>query len=307
MSEDLGSKYVQYKTLLYQRHLDSGTWVLNRDLQKNQFADFGKGDSLFYTTILLAALALENNKPDYLTLLKSLNEQSFSPGMYPRYRDMFDTSKDPYHTFILALLYGMASFPGNLYIRQTLSGLVDGVRKHDYHLVNPDGSKTLNGDMSGLKPVFGRIEGSTSPGYFLSLLVFPAYSFLLNLFRRSYFNNFMIANEYLMLESCTPVGIPRWCLKGSVRMFSLVNRDNPYALMLRDIVAGSGKHEPQVRAILQTFPGTHLPNEGDRVTNSDVLWQIDPRDWQTPNSQCVYEFAGVDFLILYRLYVKHYS
>lgn len=142
--------------------------------------------------------------------------------------------------------------------------------------------------------------------YFLSLLGFPAYSFLLNILRRSYFNNFMVANEYLMFESCTGNGFSRWFLKQSARVFALVNRNNPYFLMLRDLIAGSDKFRTDVQKILETFPDSHLPNESDHITNSDILWQIDPRDWETPNTQFTHEFAGADFLILYRLYVKHY-
>ena len=306
MSDELESKYRSYKTWLYERHLDSGTWVLNRDLKQNQLADFGKGDSLFYTTILLAALALEGNEEQFVTLLKALNQESFAQGMYPRYHAMFDTSKDPYHTFILALLYGRAAFPNNSDVSKALAGMINGITVSNYTLKNPDGTQTKNGDMTGLKPVFDRIAGLTSPDYFLSLLAFPVYSFILNIFRRSYFNNFMVANEYLMLESCTPSGAARWFLRQSARAFAFVNRDNPYFLMLRDIIVGSETFKPQVQKILETFPDSHLPNESDRITNSDVLWQIDPRDWETPNTEFTHEFAGVDFLILYRLYVTHY-
>lgn len=132
MSDELESKYRNYKSWLNQRHLDSGTWVLNWDLKQNQFADFGKGDSLFYTTILLAALALEGNEQEFVTLLGALNQQSFAPGMYPRYHGMFDTSKDPYHTFILALLYGRIAFPENSEVTQTLAGIIDGVKASNY-------------------------------------------------------------------------------------------------------------------------------------------------------------------------------
>ena len=113
MSDELESKYRNYKTWLYERHLDSGTWVLNWDLKQGRLADFGKGDSLFYTTILLAALALEGNEEQFVTHIRALNQECFAQGMYPRYHAMFDTSKDPYHTFILALLYGRATFPQN--------------------------------------------------------------------------------------------------------------------------------------------------------------------------------------------------
>ncbi len=307
MSDELESKYRQYKALLYQRHLDSGTWVLNWDLQRNQPADFGKGDSLFYTSILLAALALEENEEQFLALVNALNQQSFARGMYPRYTGTFDTSKDPYHTLILALLYGSIAFPQNTTVRETLSDIIQGVRDNRYSLKNPDGSPTRDGDMSGLRPVFDLVGGRSSPLYFLSMLVFPLYSFILNISRRSYFNNFMVANEYLMLECCVKNGAARWCLKQSAKLFSLVNRNNPYILMLRDLILGSDRFEQDVSRILQTFPDSHLPNEADRITNSDVLWQIDPRDWDTPNAQNTHEFSGVDYLILYQLYSRHYG
>ena len=306
MGPDLQTKYVIYKTLLRKNHLDSDTWVLNWDITQNKFADFGIGDSLFYTTIYLTALALEKNEPEFTSLLTALNQHRYAKGMYPRYRNVFGVSKDPYYTLILGLVYGTQTFKGNLVVSESLNEIIEGVQANEYHLKDPDGKNTEQGDMSDFKPVFAAIKGENPFDFWLSLWFSPAYSALINLARRSYFNNFMIANRYLILNACMKGTFARLLLTQSAKAFASVNDNNPYFLMVRDIVTGSRNSQNEVEKILGTFPEDHLPNEGDRITNSDVLWQIDPRDWETPNAQFKLEFSGIDYMILYQLYNNHY-
>jgi len=306
MAHNLESKYRNYKTWLKQRHLDDGTWVLNWDLRQNQFAEFGKGDSLFFTAIYLTALAVEGNQEEFAALLSALNKQKYAKGMYPRYRERFDTSKDPYYPLMLALVCGMFAFPQNSLAKESLDDIIHALMENDYRLKNPDGSETTHGDMGAFRPIIACIQGRSSLKYFISLGIMPAYSFILHLVRRSYFNNFMIASQYLIYDICTRGMLARGLLKLSVQGFASVNRRNPYFLMIRDRIAGSRKHQAKVEQILEFFPDDHLPNEGDHITNSDVLWQIDPRDWETPNTEFIHEYSGADYMVLYQFYKKHY-
>lgn len=302
----LERKYTDYKTWLVERHLDDGTWVLNRDVPHDRFADYGTGDSLYYTCLFLTALAVERNEPEFTARLTALNAASYAKGMYPRYRDRFDTSKDPYVMLFLALAYARDAFPDNTLVRNTLSAVTDGVREQGYQLKNPDGSATPHGQLDDLRPVMDALNGTITVAYYTTLFGAPVYSRVINTARRSYFNNLMLAGQYLVYHLCTRGGLARFTLSQSTRAFASVNSDNPFMLMLRDMIVGSRTHEVQIAAILERFPSDHLPSEWDHITNSDVLWQIDPRDWETPNQGNVHEYSGVDYLILYQFYKRHY-
>ncbi|MGH7491627.1 MAG: hypothetical protein ACREOO_04460 [bacterium] len=306
MNRALETKYHNYKKWLRDRHLDNQTWVLNWDLRQNQVAEFGKGDALFFSGILLAALAIEKNEAEYIALLQALNRQKFAPGMYPRYPDKFNTSKDQYYPLILALVYGTLTFPEQPLVQETLRELVQAVKEKGYQLKNPDGTNTPHGDMSGFRPIFSLIEGRASLRYYLSLGILPGVSAAIYVADKSYYNNFMIGCQYLMYHLFVKNNFERWSLQRSVKGFAGINKNNPFFLMVRDLILRSREHQDQVEEILATFSEAHLPNDLDPIAHSDVLWQRDPRDWANANTDLVHEYAGIDYMILYQFYTKFY-
>jgi hypothetical protein len=305
--DELAAKYQNYKEWLLGRHFDNTTWVLNWDLRKGSFAEFGKGESLFYTSIFLTALALEGNEPQYTALLTALNEEKYAPGMYPRYRQTFDTSKDPYYQFILALVYGQLVFPQNLLIQTTIADIINAIRANRYRLKNPDGSSTTYGSMIGFIPLFRCIEGKHPLFYYLALLIFPLYAFIRKiLLRENYYNLLMMGSHYLIYHLNKRFGVDRWFLKISVMVFAFIERKNPFFLMMRDLIFGSRKYIRKVENILKIFPGERLPNDEEPIAHLDVLWQRDPAIWRNYQSRLRYEYSGVDFMILYQFYRRFY-
>jgi hypothetical protein len=304
--QNLETKYYNYKTWLRQRHLDRSTWVLNWDLQKNAPAELGKGDSFFYTSIFLSALALEGNEAEFTALLSAINRTSYAKGMYPRYWNTFDVSKDPYYQFLLALVYARRAFPENYLVKETLENLIEGIEQNGYYLKNPDGSETTHGGVQAFRAIFATIRGNASPEFYVSLFTLPLSSLALNTARHNYYNNFMYAAQYLIYGETVKGGAARRLLKHSAAIFAKINNNNPYMLMIADIILDKQKYRSRVENILDMFPSNHLPNESDSITNSDVLWQHDPRDWENKNASTIQEFAGVDYLILFQLYRQHY-
>ncbi len=306
MSAELASKYSNYKKWLRRRHLDNDTWVLNWDLQQNQFAEFGNGDSLFSTAIFLTALMLEKNEAEAGALLRAVNTQKYSQGMYPRYYDKFNTSKDQYYPFLTALIYGHLLFPKNALFKETLHEIIQAVKGHNYNLKNPDGSNSEHGDMNGFRSIFAMVEGRPTSSFFLSMWISPNYSSVINLAERSYFNNFMMACHYLMCHVYATGFIKRWCLKKSVGSFAKRNSNNPFILMVRDLIFGDKQYQTEVENILRIFSAEHLPNDKDDLAHSDVLWQRDPRNWPNPKVELRHEYAGIDYMILYQFYERYY-
>jgi hypothetical protein len=307
IQDELAAKYQNYKQWLWERHFDSRTWVLNWDLRIGSFAEFGKGEGLFYSAIFLSALALEGNESEYTALLSALNKEKYAPGMYPRYRQTFDTSKDPYYQFILALVYGQLVFPQNLLIQTTIAEIIDAIRANDYQLKNPDGSGTTYGSMIGFIPVFRCLEGKYPLFYYLSLLIFPLYAFIRKiLLRKNYYNLLMMVSHYLIYHLHKRFGVERWFLKISVMVFAFVERRNPFFLMVRDLIFGSQKYLRKVENILKVFPGDRLPNDEEPIAHLDVLWQRDPAIWRNHEPSRRYEYSGVDYMILYQFYRRHY-
>lgn len=306
MSQDLEAKYHNYKRWLRERHLDDQTWVLNWDLQKNQFAEFGTGDSLFFTGILLTALAIEKNAEEFNALLQAVNRQKFAKGMYPRYTEKFSTSKDQYYPLILALVYATLTFPDNALAKDTLREIVEAVKENGYALKNPDGTETTYGDMRGFKPIFGLIEGKASLGYYLSLGVLPGYSAIIYVSEKSYYNNFLIGCQYLMYHLFVRNNFERWSLQRSIKRFAGINKNNPFFLMVSDLICRSKSHQAEVEKILEIFSAEHLPNDLDEIAHSDVLWQRDPRNWATAKPALVHEYAGIDYMVLYQFYGRFY-
>jgi hypothetical protein len=306
MNQDLETKYHNYKKWLRERHLDHQTWVLNWDLRQNRFADFGTGDALFFTGIFLTALAIEKNAAEFIALLQALNRQKFAKGMYPRYPDLFNTSKDQYYPLILALVYGTLTFPDQPLIKETLREILEAVRENGYQLKNPDRTDTAHGDMSGFKPIFGLLEGRASLFYYLSLGLLPGISVAIYLADKSYYNNFMIGCQYLMYHLFVKNNIERWSLQRSIKGFAGINKNNPFFLMVHDLIFRSRKYQAQVEGILETFSESHLPNDLDPIAHSDVLWQRDPRDWANAKAELVHEYAGIDYMVLYQFYKKFY-
>lgn len=306
MSAELAAKYANYKKWLRQRHLENETWVLNWDLQQNQFAEFGKGDALFFTSIFLVALVLEKNEAEAEAALRAVNAQKYAPGMYPRYYHKFNTSKDQYYPLLAALIYGHLLCPGNALIKETLHEIIQTVAGNDYKIKNPDGSNSESGDMNGFRPIFAMVEGHSTFSYFLSMWLAPNYSATINLAEKSYFNNFMLAWHYLMCHVYATGFIKRWLLKKSAGAFAERNANNPFFLMVRDLISGSKEHQAEVEKILRVFSGEHLPNDKDDLAHSDVLWQRDPRNWATPKPELRHEYAGIDYMILYQFYARYY-
>jgi len=306
MNQAFETKYHNYKKWLRERHLQDGTWVLNWDLQQNQFAEFGKGDALFFTGILLTALAIERNEAEYVALLQAVNRHKFTPGMYPRYPGKFSTSKDQYYPLILALVYGTLLFPGQALARETLREIIDAVRANNHRLKNPDGTETRHGDMNGFKPVFNLIEGRASFNYYLSLGVLPGLSAAVNAAEKSYYNNFMIGCHYLLYHLFVKNNFERKALQWSSRRFAGVNKNNPFFLMVRDLICRNREHQAEVEKILAIFTDAHLPNDKDDIAHSDVLWQRDPRNWPNAKAELVHEYAGIDYMLLHQFYAKFY-
>jgi len=306
MDENLEVKYYQYKTWLKERHLFDNIWVRNWDVKNNDFHWFGKRDSLFYTSIYLTALALEKNEGEYIDLLKALNETRYAKGMYPRHTGEYDTSKDPYYTLIMALAYGIKMFPNNSIIAETLDEIIQGVRENNYKLKNPDGKETKHGGMSAFKPIFACIEKQFSLLYWLTVWVSPTISYLINRARKSYYNNFMFASQFLIYHLYIDKNRARETLKSSANKFAEINKNHPYFLMVRDVICNERKHQAEVEKILETFPEKHLPNDLDPITHSDMMWHRDPRDWASAKSKLEREYSGIDYMNLYQFYRMHY-
>lgn len=307
LHEDLENKYQNYKKWLRERHWDDFIWVLNWDLRKKEFAEYGKGDSLFYTGIYLTALALEKNEAEFIALLKVLNKQKYNKGMYPRYRNTFDTSKDPYYQLVLALVYGSLSFPGNSLVKKTLREIIGAVRENRYYIKDPDGRKTTYGNMIGFIPIFRSIENKAFDLSYLALLSMPVYTLLRRFIQGDhYYNLMMVASHYLIYHPLKKNPADRRVLKWSASVFAFKERKNPYFLMVRDLIGGSQIHRAAVENILRQFPGSRLPNDEEPLAHLDVLWQRDPIHWENHKSQWRYEYSGIDYMILYQFYVRHY-
>jgi hypothetical protein len=227
--------------------------------------------------------------------------------MYPRYRETFDTSKDPYYQLLLGLVYGRRSFPQNSLIEETLDEIIEAVRGNLYYLKNPDGSRTTYGNMIGFIPIFRSIKGIRAYSYYFALVLFPVYAFIRQFFYDAkYFNLLMMASHYLIYHLHRKGSRERAFLRLSINLFALVEKKNPYFLMIRDLINGSRTHRREVENILMSFPETHLPDDEEPLAHLDVLWQRDPRTWKNRLSQLRYEYSGVDYLLLYQFYLMHY-
>ncbi len=315
--EALEQQYQQYKTWLKERHLDAETWVLNWDIKQEAFAEYGIGDSLFYTGIYLTALALEKNEAEFTAILEKLNQHKYLPGMYPRYPNTFKTSKDPYFQLVLALVYAGEAFPNNTLLKETLDEIVINLKANKFRLrEHPDicqettGSSDCNtrhGNLLELKPIVAAMDGKTTLLYYLALLGLPAYTLFRKLFiKGKYFNLFMFAAQYLMYHLLVKGSISRGLLKLSVKTFATIEKRNPYFLMICDLIAGKQKHRSAVEEILAAFPQTHLPNDEEPIAHQDVLWQRDPESWPNSEPQVRFEYSGIDFMVMWRFYMRHY-
>lgn len=310
MIEEFQSRYEHYKAWIKQRHLFEDTWVRNWDMQKNQLAGFGKRDSLFYTTIYLTALALEENEPEFNEILNGLNNASYAKGMYPRHPGEFDVSKDPYHTLLLALTYGKKLFPNNSLISHTITNIIEGIRENNYKLQNPPdykgGGPTTHGNMVTIKPLLDVIEGNVPFTFYFSLGASPFYSWMINMAHKAYYNNFMTACIYLIFHLYLKKGLARSMLKLSAKGFANVNYNNPFFDMIRDLLCGDKANQAEIEAILHKFPTDHLPQDLDHITHSDMMWQRDPRDWPKDKQKQEHEYSGADFMILFQFYRQFY-
>ncbi len=306
MSQELHKKYLNYLSLLPNDHLFQEIWLRNKDMINGGLAEFGKRDSLFYTSCQLTAAVLADDKTLFEKILNGLREEKYAPGMYPRHPDEFDTSKDPYFPLVLALVLATKHWPQDELARETLREIIDSIRASGYTIINPDGQPSSHGDMKPFKPIFKAIEGKQSFGFWFNLMISPAFSSVINRLRKSYYNNFMIAMQYLIFHYCISGGLQRRFLRHSVSRFARSNRNNPFFLMVCDLICSETKFRAQVEEILNEFPAEHLPNDLDPITHSDMLWVRDPRDWPKPKEKLEREYTGVDFMLLYQFYRAHY-
>ena len=306
MSENLQKKYQFYLSSLPEDHLFKDIWLRNKDMITGGLAEFGKRDSLFYTSCQLVAVVLSGDEPDFNRMMQGLSAEKYAPGMYPRHPDEFDTSKDPYFPLVLALLLAAKRWPDNPHARPSLDEIIESIRRSGYTILNPDGSPSSHGDMKPFKPIFRAIEGKTSFGFWFNLLISPLFSRVLNAIRKSYYNNFMIAMQYLIFHYCIDGKFSRSMLRNSANRFANNNRNNPFFLMVRDLISSEKASRAQVEDILNEFPDDHLPNDLDPITHSDMIWVRDPRDWSKPKSKLEREYTGVDFMLLYQFYREHY-
>ena len=121
-----------------------------------------------------------------------------------------------------------------------------------------------------------------------------------------YFNLFIIAAQYLMYHLLVKNGFSRSALKLSVKSFAAIEKQNPYFLMISDLIHNTQKHRAAVEEILAAFPKTHLPNDEEPIAHQDVLWQRDPAGWKNSNPQVRFQYSGIDFMVMYQFYAKHY-
>ena len=76
--------------------------------------------------------------------------------------------------------------------------------------------------------------------------------------------------------------------------------------MIRDILTNEKKHQAAVEAIMARFPVDNLPNDEEPLAHLDVLWQRNPDLWENTDPRIGYEYPGIDFMVMYRLYEQHY-